>query len=70
MTKISVVRQGESLPFTFDRGDESIEGWVCTMQVRKFPGDAAAISRVIPPEGGVWPGFLTEPETSGLGVGL
>ena len=70
MSKIQVIRKGESLPFEFDRGDESISGWVCTMQVRKFPGDAAAISRIIPPVGDTWPGFLTEPETSGLAVGL
>ena len=70
MSKITVVRKGESLPFTFDRGGESITGWICTMQVREFPGDTASISRVITAVGDTWPGFLTQTETSALGVGL
>lgn len=70
MSKISVVRQGESLPFVFDRGDESIDGWICTIEVKNFTGDPADISRVITPEGGEWPGFLTSSETSLLAVGL
>ena len=70
MAKITVLRKGESLPFEFDRGDESIAGWVCTLQVRKYPGDSAAISRVIPPDGETWPGFLTQAETSALATGV
>ena len=70
MTKIQVIRSGESLPFTFDRGTESITDWVCTLEVRKYPGDTADISRVIPAVGDTWPGFLTQAETSALDTGL
>ena len=70
MTKIQVVRKGESLPFTFDRGSDPIVNWVCTLEVKKHPGDTAAISRVIPPVGDTWPGFLTQAETGALGTGL
>ena len=70
MTKIQVIRSGDSLPFTFDRGTEEIVNWVCTLQVRKHTGDTPAISRVIPPLGDTWPGYLTQAETSALGTGL
>lgn len=69
MAKTQVVREGESLPFVFDRGDESIEGWVCTIEVKKFPGDTSSLTRVIPAVGNSWPGFLTSAETSGLAIG-
>ena len=68
MSKIRVVRIGESLPFTFDRGGESIEGWICTLNVLQFPGDTPKISRVIPSNvcDKNWPGFLTSTETNEL----
>jgi len=69
MSKIETVRQGESLQFVFDRDGESIDGWICTIEVKKFPGDASSITRVITPEGNEWPGFLTQTETSALAIG-
>lgn len=68
--KIAIVRQGESLPFTFDRGTESIEGWVCTIEVKNFTDDTSSITRIIPAVGNAWPGFLTSAETALLAVGL
>ena len=70
MAKITVVRKGESLPFVFDRGDESIDGWVCLAEVKKFTSDAALISRTITADGETWPGFLTATETTALAIGL
>lgn len=70
MASIPIVRKGESLPFEFDRGDESIDGWVCLIEVKKLTADAALISRTITPTGTVWPGFLTATETAALAVGL
>ena len=65
---MQTVRQGRSLPFTFDRGGESLDGWVCTINVKRFPGDSADISRVIAADGLDWPGFLTATETAALGT--
>lgn len=66
MTATTIIRQGESLPFQFDRGDESIEDWTCTIEVKQYPSDTAVISRVITPTGSVWEGFLTSTETNTL----
>ena len=67
--EITVVRKGESLPFVFDRAGESIDGWVCTIEVKKVPSDSSLITRVITPDGDTWPGFLTSTETSALAIG-
>lgn len=66
---ITPVRQGESFDFSFGLDGESITDWVCTIEVKKFPGDTASISRVITPTGSVWSGFLTQAETSALAIG-
>ena len=71
MAKLTIIQKGESLPFSFDRGDESTDGYICTIFVRQFPADAAAITRVIPlttDDNGkkVWSGFLTQTETAAL----
>lgn len=66
MSKITVIKKGESLPFVFDRGDESIENWICTIEVKEFTGDTSLITRVIPPVNNTWPGFLTSAETGTL----
>lgn len=68
--EIRILRQGESLPFVFDRSGESIEGWVCTINVKVFADDTALISRVIAPVDRTWPGFLTSAETGALNVGI
>ena len=66
VAKITVIQQGEQLPFIFDRDGESIDGWVCTIEVHEFPGDSVGFTaRIIPPgpSGIAWPGFLTNAET-------
>lgn len=55
------------MPFTFDLGGDPIEGWVCTVNIRRFPSDADIISRVVTAVGSEWPGFLTPAETGALG---
>ena len=69
MTFIQPIQKGESVPFIFDRGGESIEGWVCTINVKRLNADASSITRVIPPVGDTWPGFLTSTETDTLTTG-
>lgn len=68
MNKLTIIRQGESLPFRFDRGGNSIDGWTCTITVKEQPADAALISRVVLPTNNAWVGFLTQSETSALPV--
>lgn len=76
MPKIQVIRQGESLPFSFDLGDTDTTGYICTISVRQYPDDTAAISRVVEPSQDtssgqvVWSGFLTSTETAALAVGM
>jgi len=69
MNGITVIRQGGDLSFVFDRDGEEITGFICTVEVKKFPADIAIISRVIPAVGNTWPGFLTSTETAALDVG-
>ena len=67
--KILIIQQGESLPFKFDRGGDSITNWVCTISWKQFPADAATGSRVVAPsdDGSLsWTGYLTNTETDGL----
>lgn len=69
-TRPTVIQQGQSLPFIFDRGGLSIAGWVCTIYVKIFPSDTTAITaRVITPSACDWPGFLTATETDSLTPG-
>lgn len=70
MNPLLRIQQGESLPFKFDRGTDSIDGWTCTIEVKQYTPDVATISRVIPATGGEWIGFLTQSETVGLATGL
>jgi len=70
VAKITIIRQGESLPFVFDRDGEDITGWTCLIEVKRFPDDLAIVSRTITPENGQWKGFLTQTETMGLDVSL
>lgn len=60
------IQKGSSLPFTFDRAGESIDGWTCTIYVKQYPGDTATITRVITPTDSVWSGYLTGTETDTL----
>jgi hypothetical protein len=68
MNKLTIIKQGESLPFSFDRGENSISGWTCTISVKEKPADAAILSRVVAPSDGAWTGFLTQTETAALPV--
>jgi len=70
VAKITIIRQGESLPFEFDREGEDITGWTCLIEVKIFPDDTAIVSRTITPKDGKWTGFLTQTETMDLEVGL
>lgn len=69
MGAMTRIKQGESLPFQFDRGGESLSGWTCTISVKKFPSDTAILSRAITPVGNTWPSFLTQAETALFGIG-
>ena len=70
MTAIAIVHKGESLPFRFDRGDESIADWSCLIEIKKFTSSVASISRTILEADAGWPGFLTSTETAALATGL
>ena len=54
---------GDSIPFVFDRGGQSLDGWVCTINLKIFPGDVTIVNRIIPATGDTWEGFLTSTET-------
>lgn len=58
--------QGVSLPFTFDLDGDDVTGWICTINVMRFPGDTPAITRVITPTANTWTGYLTATETAAL----
>lgn len=70
MRKLTVIQQGESLDFEFDRGENvSIQDWTCTIYVRTKAGGADGITpREIEPSGNSWPGYLTQTETAGLAL--
>lgn len=71
MSKIPILEPGESIPFVFDRGANSIDGWTCTVSVKQKPSDTSFITpRVIAPTNSVWEGFLTQTELNGLASGL
>jgi hypothetical protein len=68
MAKPNTIQQGESFQFVFDRDDEDVTGWTCTIYVKRYPDDVASITRVIALTDSVWSGFLTEAETAALPV--
>ena len=64
---LSIIKAGESLDFIFDRGGQSVEGWLCQLNVLRFPGQTPEISRFIElDDNSQWSGFLTSVETAGL----
>lgn len=70
MDKLVRFQIGESVPFKFDRGGDSISGWTCTITVKKFPtGADLIVPREIPADDDAWPGFLTNSETSSFVYG-
>ena len=68
--KTRVLIKGDSLEFSFDRGGDSMDDWVCTLNVLQFPGDTPAISRVIESSTNSstgeeeWAGFITAAESA------
>ncbi len=70
VNEITILRKGESLPFVFDRSGQTIEGWICTINVKVFPSDTPLITRTVDPVERTWPGFLTSAETAGLDSGI
>ena len=70
-TELTIIRQGGSLPFVFDRDGGDITDFVCEISVKQFPDDTSFITpRIIPPVNNEWPGILTQTETAPLAVGL
>ena len=63
---ITLIKKGESLPFTFDRDGADLTGWICTINVLQHPADTPAISRVVAATNDQWTGFLTSTETAAL----
>lgn len=61
------VRQGESFSFAFDLSGDSIDGWICTINVKQFPADTSQLTRVIEAgDNDTWPGIITSTETDAL----
>lgn len=69
--KLVIIQKGESLPFKFDRGGLSIEGWTAQIKVKQKPTDAPTIDRTITADDdNAFSGFLTSTETNLLIEGL
>lgn len=68
MTGFRIVRQGESVPFIFDRSGLSIDGWICTIKVKQFSSDTSLITREVEadPVQEQWEGFITASESLAL----
>jgi hypothetical protein len=65
---INSIKQGESLPYTFDLDGESTDGWVCTLNLKKYPDDKTLINRTVTAVDNEWTGFLTSKDTKNLDV--
>ena len=70
MTAFRIVRKGTSVPFVFDRDGESIDGWVCTINVKQSPSETSVITREVEPDTlcNQWEGLLTSADTNTLGL--
>lgn len=71
MASVTQIRQGESLPFSFNLGGASLAGRTCTIYVKQHAKDISTIKREIPLDSGgnAFSGFLTSTETAPLKVG-
>jgi hypothetical protein len=67
---IPTIPRGASYRFAFDRAGDDISGWVCLIELKRFPDDPALISRILQPEGNIWKGVLTPAETGSLDINL
>lgn len=67
LNALIIIQSGESLPFKFDRGGESIENWTCKILVKQKFQDPSEITRIIPSDDDrAFSGFLTSTETTNL----
>jgi len=65
--KLVIIQKGESLPFKFDRGGASIEGWTCQIKVKQKPTDLPEIERDVPADDDrAFSGFLSKTDTINL----
>ncbi len=71
MASIKRIRQGDgSLNIVFSRGGLPIAGFICTLYVKQFTSDAAAITRELTAvDTTTWSDLLTIAETVNLKVG-
>ena len=71
MSGLLSMKQGESSPeIVFDRGGESLAGWTCQFELKRFKSDSSSIiSRAVTAVGDEWPTFITQSESSSLVVG-
>ena len=75
MSRIVTIKQGESVPFSFDLDGASLTGYTCTINVKQYPSDTASVSRTViastQPDGSqAFSGFLTQTETAALATGM
>ena len=69
--KLVIIQKGESLPFKFDRGGASIQGWTCQIKVKQKPGDVPIIDRAITADDDrAFSDFLSKTDTDMLVEGL
>lgn len=62
---IKMIRSGESLSFSFDRGGETITGWECTINVVQEMGGTLLVDRTISPDQcSKWTGEVKSTETA------
>lgn len=70
MSAIPNVKQGESFDFFFDLNGESLTGWTCQVEVKRFKTDSSAlVSRAVTATGTKFETFLTQTETAAFVVG-
>jgi hypothetical protein len=70
MSVIPTTTRGGDLPFQFDLDGLPLDGFICTITVKKrseLPDEI--IRRVITPTDDLWTGFLTTTEVAGLSIG-
>lgn len=70
MSQIPYITRAGDLPFQFDLGGLPLNGFVCTITVKKRPEGTDQITpRIITPDLDVWSGYLTTVEVATLTVG-
>jgi hypothetical protein len=70
MSAIPITTKGGDLPFQFDLDGLPLDGFICTITVKKRPELEDEITpRVIEPTDDLWTGFLTTTEIASLSVG-